>query len=153
MAAAYDFTKLRKLLTIHLVVQSCLVILLLAVSWLFQQKIADRLFLNCIIASLLIQVGIFFPLKSLTAREVNREIGSSLLGLTPDDLKQLRRKRVIADIIKSSVFLFFIIFIYRLPEKPVVLAIAFFTFILTCLAYFQCFNFTAKREMKAKGGK
>ncbi len=149
MAAAYDFTKLRKMLTIQLVVQIVLVMLLLAVSLLFQQKIADR-FLSCVVVSLLIQVGLFFPLKNLTAREVSREIGSSALGLTSADLQLLRRKRVIADIIKSSVFLFFVIFIYRLPEKPVILAIAYFSFILTCLTYFQCFNFTAKREMKAR---
>ncbi len=152
MSAAYDFTKLRKLLTIHLVVQVCLVFLLVWVSWLFQQQLADR-FLNCVIVALLIQVGLFFPLKSLTAREVNREIGSSAIGLTPADLQLLRRKRVIADIIKSSVFLFFLIFIYRLPGKPVILVIAFFTFILTCLSYFQCFNFWARREMEARGGK
>ncbi len=149
MAAAYDFTKLRKLLTIHLVVQLCLLLLLVAVSWLFQQKLVDR-FLNCVIVSLLIQLALFFPLKNLTSREVLREIASSALGLTPLDLKALRRKRVIADIIKSSVFLFFLIFIYRLPGKPVVLTIAFFTFILTCLSYFQCFNFWARREMAAR---
>ena len=149
MAAAYDFTKLRKMLTIQLVVQIVLVMLLVAVSLLFQQKIADR-FLSCVVVSLLIQVGLFFPLKNLTAREVSREIGSSALGLTSADLQLLRRKRVIADIIKSSVFLFFVIFIYRLPEKPVILSIAYFSFILTCLTYFQCFNFTAKREMKAR---
>ncbi len=152
MATAYDFTKLRRLLTIHLVVQICLVFLLVTVSLTFQQKIASR-FLNCVIFSLLIQVGLFFPLKNLTAREVNREIGSSALGLTPDDLKSLRKKRVIADIIKSSVFLFFIVFIYRLPGKPVILAIAYLTFILTCLSYFQCFNYWARREIKANGGK
>ena len=150
MAAAYDFTKLRKLLTIQLVVQIVLVMLLVVVSLLFQQRIADR-FLNCVIVSLLMQVGLFFPLKNLTAREVTREIGSSALGLTPADLQVLRRKRVIADVIKSSVFLFFFIFIYRLPENTVVLTIAFFSFVLTCLTYFQCFNFTAKREMKARG--
>jgi uncharacterized membrane protein YhaH (DUF805 family) len=152
MATAYDFTKLRRLLTIHLVVQICLVLMLVTVSLTFQQKIADR-FLNCVIFSLLIQVGLFFPLKNLTAREVNREIGSSALGLTLDDLKSLRKKRVIADILKSSVFLFFIVFIYRLPGQPVVLAIAFLTFILTCLSYFQCFNYWARREMKINGGK
>jgi hypothetical protein len=151
MAAAYDFTKLRRLLLIHLVVQICLVLLLVWVSGMFQQQLADR-FLNCVIFSLLIQVGVFFPLKSLTAREVNREIASSALGLTPADLQALQRRRVIADVIKSSVFLFFVIFIYRLPGKTVVLTIAYFTFILTCLSYFQCFNFWARREMKARGG-
>ena len=152
MAAAYDFTKLRRLLTIHLVVQIGLVMLLVAVSWLFQQKIADR-FLNCVVISLLIQLGLFFPIRSLTAKEVAREIASAALGLTPADLQALRRKRVIADVIKSSVFLFFFIFILRLPEKPVVLTIAYFTFILTCLSYFQCFNFAARREMRDRTGR
>ena len=151
MASAYDFTKLRRLLNIQLVIQIVLVALLVWASWMFQQKLADR-FLNCVIFSLVIQLGLFFPLRSLTAKEVDREIASSALGLTPADLQALRRKRVTADVIKSSVFLFFFIFILRLPEKPVILAIAYFTFILTCLSYFQCFNFAARREMRARAG-
>jgi len=151
MASAYDFTKLRRLMYIQLVIQIVLVALLLWASWMFQQKLADR-FLNCVIFSLVIQLGLFFPLRSLTAKEVDREIASSALGLTPADLQALRRKRVTADVIKSSVFLFFFIFILRLPEKPVILAIAYFTFILTCLSYFQCFNFAARREMRARTG-
>ena len=149
MAAAYDFTKLRRLLNIHLAIQIVLVALLVAVSWLFQQKLADR-FLNGVIFTRVIQLGLFFPIKSLTSREVDREIASSAIGLTPDDLQALRRRRVFADVIKSSIFLFFFIFIFRLPEKPIILAIAYFTFILTCLSYFQCFNFAARREMRAK---
>jgi len=151
MAAAYDFTKLRRLLIIHLVVQIALVALLLWASWQFQQRLADR-FLNGVIFSLVIQLGLFFPIKSLTAKEVDREIASSAIGLTPADLQALRRKRVTADVIKTSVFLFFLIFIYRLPNKPIILAIAYFSFILTCLSYFQCFNFAARREMRARAG-
>lgn len=150
-AASYDFTKLRRLLIIHLVVQIAFVALLLWTAWLFQQRLADR-FLNGVIFSLVIQLGLFFPIKSLTAKEVDREIATSAIGLTPADLRALRRKRVTADVIKSSVFLF-LIFILRIPEKPVILAIAYFTFILTCLSYFQCFNFAARREMRAKAGK
>jgi hypothetical protein len=152
MAAAYDFTKFRRLLNIHLVVQIVLLVLLVWVSWLFQQKLADR-FLNSVIFSLVIQLGLFFPVKSLTTREVNREIASSAIGLSPADLQALRRKRVTADVIKSSVFLFFSTFIYIMPAKPIILAIAYFSFILTCLSYFQCFNFAAKREMKLRTGK
>ena len=151
MAAAYDFTKLRRLLIIHLVVQIAFVVLLVVVSWLFLQQLADR-FLNGVIFSLVIQLGLFFPIKSLTAKEVDREIASSAIGLTPADLQALRRKRVTADVIKTSVFLFFLIFIYRLPNKPIILAIAYFSFILTCLSYFQCFNFAARREMRARAG-
>jgi hypothetical protein len=33
-----------------------------------------------------------------------------------------------------------------------VLSLIYFNFILTYLSYFQCFNFVAKREMKAKAG-
>ena len=149
MAAAYDFTKLRRLLIIHLVVQIALVALLVWASWLFQQRLADR-FLNGVIFSLVIQLGLFFPIKSLTAKEVDREIATSAIGLTPADLQALRRKRVTADVIKSSVFLFFFIFIYTTPAKPIILAITYFTFILTCLSYFQCFNFAARREMKLR---
>ena len=149
MAVTYDFTKLRRLLNIHLVIQVVLVALLLTVSWMFQQRLSDR-FLNGVIFSLVIQLGLFFPIKSLTAKEVDREIASSAIGLTPADLQALRRRRVFADVIKSSIFLFFLIFIYRLPAKPIILAIAYFTFILTCLSYFQCLNFAARREMKAR---
>jgi hypothetical protein len=149
MAAAYDFTKLRRLLIIHLVVQIALVALLLWASWQFQQRLADR-FLNGVIFSLVIQLGLFFPVKSLTAKEVDREIATSAIGLSPADLRVLRRRRVTADVIKSSVFLFFFIFIYTVPSKPIILAITYITFILTCLSYFQCFNFAARREMKLR---
>ena len=149
MAAAYDFTKLRRLLIIHLVVQIALVALLVWASWQFQQRLADR-FLNGVIFTLVIQLGLFFPIKSLTAKEVDREIATSAIGLTPADLQALRRKRVTADVIKSSVFLFFFIFIYTVPSKPIILAITYITFILTCLSYFQCFNFAARREMKLR---
>lgn len=149
--ATYDFTRLRRLLTIHLVVQLGLVALLVAAAWLFQQKTGDR-FLNSVIVSLFIQLGLFLPIKSLTAREVTREVASSAQGLTPADLHALRRKRVTADVIKSSVFLFFLMFIIRLPDNPVVLSIAYFTFILSWLSYFQCFNFAARREMRAETG-
>lgn len=149
MAAAYDFTKLRRLLTIHLAVQAGLAALLVVAAWLFQQRIPDR-FLNSVIFALVVQLILFLPLKGLTAREVAREIASSALGLTPAELVALRRKRVTADVIKSSVFIFFLILIIGLPGKPVILAITFFTFILTCLTYFQCFNFAARREMQAR---
>lgn len=149
MAAGYDFTKLRRLLTIHLVVQFGLVALLVVAAWFFQQRIPDR-FLTSVIFSVTIQLALFLPLKGLTSKEVAREISSSAIGLSPADLMALRRKRVTADVIKSSVFLFFLIFIIGLPDKPVVLAIAFFTFILTCLSYFQCFNFAARREMRSR---
>jgi len=149
MTTPYDFTKLRRLLTIHVVIQIGLVTLLVGVSWLFQQKLADRL-LYCVIISMLIQLGLFLPLKSLALKEVAREIGSCALGLTPADLQALRRKRMISDIIKTSVFLFFVIFICRLPENPVILSVAYFSFILTCLTYFQCFNFAARREIPAR---
>jgi hypothetical protein len=151
MAAAYDFIKLRRLLNIHLVIQVVLGALLLWTAWLFQQRLADR-FLSGVIFSLVIQLGLFFPIKSLTAKEVDREIASSAIGLTPADLQALRRKRVTADVIKSSVFLFFFIFIYTIPAKPIILAITYITFILTCLSYFQCFNFAARREMRARAG-
>ncbi len=149
MAVASDFKKLKKLLTIHLVIQAVLVALLVWTSWLFQQKLGN-LFLNGVIFSLVVQMGLFFPIKNLTLREVNREIASSALGLTPADLQAIRRKRVFADIIKSSIFLFFFIFVYTVPAKPIILAITYFTFILTCLSYFQCFNFAARREMQLR---
>ena len=152
MAAVYDFTKFRRLLNIHLVVQVVLAALLVWTAWMFQQKLADR-FLICVISALVFQLILFFPIKSLTGKEVEREIASSAVALTPDDLLALRRKRVIADIIKSSVFLFFFIFIYMLLQKPIIfLAFAYFSFIMTCLSYFQCFNFAAKREMKLRSG-
>ena len=152
MAATYDFTKFRRLLNINLVMQIVLAALLVTASWWFQQKLAER-FLSGVIFAVVIQLGLFFPLKSLAAKEVDREIASSAIGLTPADLQALRRKRVTADVLKSSVFIFFVIFIFRMPEKPIILAIAYFTFILTCLSYFQCFNFAAKREMRARMGK
>lgn len=154
MAAGFDFTRLKRLLTIQLVVQIVLVALLATFSLWFQAKLQDN-FLQSVIVALVIQLGAFFPLRKLASLEVDREVGSAALGLTPADLQALRRRRMTADVIKTSVFFFFMVFIIMIPEKipPSFLATVFFTFVLTIIAYLQCFNFQARREIRDRGGK
>ncbi|HTG81502.1 MAG TPA: hypothetical protein VL949_06135, partial [Geobacteraceae bacterium] len=71
-------------------------------------------------------------------------------GLGAEELKAFRSKRMVGDVIKSAIFIFFITFIYKAPQDRFIISILYFSFILTFLSYFQCYNFAAKRLMKEK---
>lgn len=154
MAQTYNFKGLRKQTKIYLAVQIFFLVLLvfMAVNFqtAFKTKGMPQVFLNSIIATVLLQLAIFYPLNKAASKEVEREIASSVVGLSPDDMKALRKKRILSDFLKTSVFIFFFTFIVRAPPATFVLSTTFFTFVVTALTYFQCFNFAAKREMKAR---
>jgi hypothetical protein len=152
MASSFDFRKLRRLINIYAVVQVVLVALLIYVAIIFQAGLqaegrAPR-FLHSVIATLVIQLALFYPINKFAGREAKREVAALAPGLTPEELKSQRNKRLFGDVIKMSVFIFFATFIYRAPKDRFFLSIVFFSFILTVLSYFQCFNFAAKREMR-----
>jgi len=154
MAQAPDLKRLRRHVTIYTVVQVFFVALLLFMAFNFQATFSAKgmshVFLNSIIATIIFQLAIFYPLKKAAAREVEHEIASLVPGLSPEQHKALRRKRLFSDFIKASIFVFFFTFILRAPPATFVLSTTFFTFVVTSLTYFQCFNFAAKRYLRGK---
>jgi hypothetical protein len=155
MAKIFDFKRLRRLITIYAVVQVCLVALLIFTALYFQAGFqADGMsqrFLKSILVTLGIQLALFYPINRFAAKEAEREVDSCAVGLSPDELKGLRSKRMVGDVIKMAVFIFYLTFIWKAPENKAILSVVFFSFILTVLTYFQCYNFAAKRLMKEKG--
>ena len=149
MAKVFDFKKLRRFIMIYGVVQLFLVGLLIFVAIHFQMALQAR-FIQSVVASLVIQLALFYPINRFAAKEAEREIETSAVGLNVDELKALRSKRLLGDVIKWAVLIFFITFIVRAPKHPLFVSIIFFSFVLTILTYFQCFNFSAKRLMKEK---
>jgi predicted ferric reductase len=147
MSKDFDFKKLRRLTMIYNVVQIVLVALLVYMSLYFQAQMGP-LFFKSIIIVLVIQLIAFYPISLFAGREARREVASVAVGLTPEEMKSLRNKRLVGDVVRSGVFCFFLIFIYRAPAHPFALSLIFFSFILTYLTYFQCFTFVVKREMK-----
>ncbi len=155
MAQKFDFKRLRRLITIYTVVQVFLVALLIYMAVNFQTGLQvegrPQRFLHSVIVTLAIQLALFYPINKFAAREARREIDSSATNLTVEELKSLRNKRIFGDVVKTGIFIFFITFILRAPQDRFVLSIIFFSFILTTLSYFQCYNFAAKRGMIEKG--
>lgn len=154
MAQAYDFKRLRKQVTIYTVVQVFFVGLLIFMAFNFQATFSAKgmsnVFLNSIIATVILQLIIFYPVNKAANKEVERDIASLAPGLSAEQQKDLRRKRIFSDFIKASIFIFFFTFILRAPPATFILSTTFFTFVVTSLTYFQCYNFAAKRQMRAR---
>ena len=154
MAKHYDFKKLSTFIKIYGIAQVFLIGLLVYMAIYFQAGLQaegmPQRFFKCIIASFLIQLALFYPINRFAASEAEREIDSSLVGLSAEELKAFRNKRMLGDTIKWAVFIFYIIFFYKAPQNKTILCVTFFSFILTVLTYLQCFNFSAKRRMKEK---
>jgi hypothetical protein len=154
MANSFDFKKLRRLITIYGVVQIFLLLLLVYMALNFQAGLQaegrPQRFMHSVLATLVIQLALFYPINKFASSEAKREIDTCATKLTPEEQKALRNKRLFGDVIKSAVFIFFITFILRAPKDRFVLSLIFFSFILTTLSYFQCYNFAAKKWMKEK---
>lgn len=155
MSELYDFKRMKRLMIIYLVVQIFLLVLLGYMAVNFQAGLAaegrPQRFLHSVIVTLVLQLAAFYPIYRFSAREAEREVDSCAVGLSTDALKALRSKRIVADSIKTAIFIFFITFILRAPQDRFVLSVLFFTFIVTFLTYFQCYNYAAKRLMRQKG--
>lgn len=155
MAKSFDFKRLRRLTTIYLVVQVFLVILLVYMAMNFQTGLQGegrpQRFLHSVVVTLIIQLALFYPLNKLAARDAEREVDSCAIGLSVEELKGLRTKRIIGESIKTAIFIFFITFILKAPQDRFILSVIFFSFILTILSYYQCYNYAAKRLMREKG--
>lgn len=150
MAKKFDFKKQRIFIKIFGVAQVFLIGLLGYIAILFQAALQQR-FIQSVVATLVIQLALFYPAYRFAAREATREIEACAVGLTDDELKSFRKKRMISDTCKWAYFIFFAAFVYKIkPEFKLILSVVIFTFILTTLTYLQCYNFVAKRLMKEK---
>lgn len=157
MTEALGLRRLRKTLLIHRLIQGALVVMLLVMAlYLFQMFAARdgnlRPFYNSLIATLLVQVALFFPIRAFTAKEARRELGlAAKTALTVNEKQQLRSQRLLADFIKVSVFVFFLVFISAAPPAGFVLSTSYFCCIGTVFNYLQNFNFAVRRQMVCEG--
>ena len=106
MAKVFDFKRMRTFIKIYAVVQVVLVGLLVFAAVHFQTGLQaqgrPQRFLHSVVVTLVIQLALFYPISKFAAKEAEREIESSVVGLTPEELKALRSKRMLADAIKWS---------------------------------------------------
>jgi hypothetical protein len=111
-------------------------------------------FMYSIKITIVSQLLAVYPIYRLAWRDAGVEIDGCAVGLTPEVLAALRKKRLLGDLWKFSAVGFFLAFVSLVPDakKAVgatpVLAGILFSFLLLCLTYFQCFNFSAKKLMK-----
>ena len=155
--SSFNFKRLNHTLTIYRVVQFILLALLAFMAFVFQARYGllgkpDHFF-KSIISAIVIQLFLVYPLYRLAWRDAGIELDSSVMGISVDVQKALRKKRLLSDLWKISLILFFLIFVVRAPgaEKmgtPFFQSTALFSFLLIFLTYFQCFNFSAKKRMK-----
>ncbi len=150
MAQTFDFTRLRKLTVIHGFVQAFLLVLLAGTSYVLLGKVPSQVFLNSIIRVVVLQLILFYPVYKFALGDAQREVATAAVGLSADEQQALRRKRVFSDILKGALIIFFFTFSLRAPGAPQVQYMILSVFLLSYLTYFQCFNYAAKKLMKAK---
>jgi uncharacterized membrane protein YdcZ (DUF606 family) len=157
--ATVDFKKLKRQMMIYRVVQTILTGLLIVLAVVFQGHFANmnkpELFLRTVLFSVVGQLLLIWPVYKLAWRDAGVEIEGSVPDLTTAQQAALRKKRLIGDLWKFCGVAFYVVFVTLVPDtkKSVgatpVLAITIFSFLLTCLMYFQCFNFSAKKQIKS----
>jgi len=145
-------------MTIYRVVQVLLMCLLVYVAIIFQNNFSllgkPEKFMSSIVATIVIQLLLLYPIYRLAWRDVGVEIEGCVVGLTKEAQAALRKKRLLGDLWKFSAVGFFLAFVSLVPDAkkavgaPIILAIIIFSFLLMCLTYFQCYNFSAKKRMK-----
>jgi hypothetical protein len=158
---SFDFKKLNRTMTIYRVVQGLLLCLLIYVAYVFQSRFAmmgsPEKFMYSIKITIMSQFIAIYPIYRLAWRDAGVEIEGSAVGLTKENLAALRKKRLLGDLWKFSAVAFFLAFVTMVPDAKKaagathVLAGILFSFLLMCLTYFQCFNFSAKKLMKQNG--
>jgi hypothetical protein len=155
MSQAYDGNKLRKVIKIYWVVQAALVLMLvfMAVNFqgLLQAEGRPERFLHSVVAAIVLQLVVFYPLKRFAGGEVERDVSSAAGGLTEEERKKIRQKRIFSDYLKACIIIFFFTFVWLAPKDRFILSTIFLSFILTLLTYFQCYNFQARRALREKG--
>lgn len=153
-----DSKRLNHTILIYRVVQGLLLALLAFVALNFQahfvQMGRENLFTSSIIAAVVVQLILFYPVYKLAARDAGIMLEGARPDLSPEQQAALRKKRLLGDFWKASGFIFYVTFAVLLPDSktaaatPFFLAITIFSFLLTCLMYFQCFNYSLRRLMR-----
>lgn len=156
--AVAEFKKLNRQMMLYRIVQTVLTGLLIVLAIVFQGQFTalhkPQQFVSSVVASIVIQLLLIYPVYRLAWRDAGVEIEGSMPNLSTDQLAALRKKRLIGDLWKFCGVAFFITFVALAPDAkkaagaPLVLATTIFSFLLTCLMYFQCFNFSAKKRIK-----
>ena len=156
--ASIDLKKLNRQIMVYRVVQTILTGLLVVLAITFQGRFAalqkPEQFFSSIVAAIVVQLLLIYPVYRLAWRDAGVEIEGSQPNLSKEQLAALRKKRLIGDLWKFCGVAFFIVFVTLVPDAkkaagaPLVLATTIFSFLLTCLMYFQCFNFSAKKRIK-----
>ncbi|MSN26965.1 MAG: hypothetical protein GJV46_13975 [Geobacter sp.] len=157
--AVVEFKKLNRQMMLYRIVQTILLGLLVFMALSFQSLFAVRgkpeQFITSLAAAIIIQLLLIYPVYKLAWRDAGIEIEGNATGLSNVQLTALRKKRLIGDLWKFCSVVFFIVFVALIPDakksagSSFFLAITIFSFLLTCLMYFQCFNFSAKKQIKA----
>lgn len=157
--ASTDFKKLNRQMMVYRVVQTLITGMLIVLAIIFQGGFAalhkPEQFVSSIIASIVVQLLLIYPVYRLAWRDAGVEIEGAQPKLSTEQLAALRKKRLIGDLWKFCGVAFYMVFVTLVPDvkKSVgaipVLATTIFSFLLTCLMYFQCFNFSAKKRMKS----
>jgi bacteriorhodopsin len=156
--ASADFKKLNRQMMIYRIVQTILTGLLIVLAVVFQGHFAalnkSSQFVGSIVTAIVVQLLLIWPVYKLAWRDAGVEIEGSVPNLSTEQQAALRKKRLIGDLWKFCGVAFFVVFVTLAPDakKSVgaipVLASTIFSFLLTCLMYFQCFNFSAKKRIK-----
>ena len=157
--ASLDLKKLNRQMMVYRIVQTILTGLLVVVAIMFQSKLAalgkQGQFFWSFMVAVIVQLLLIWPIYKLAWRDAGVELEGIQPNLSTEQLAALRKKRLIGDLWKFCGIGFFITFVALAPDIKKsagaipVLAATIFSFLLTCLMYFQCFNFSAKKRMKS----
>lgn len=148
MPATLDLKKIKKTIRIFAVAQFALTGLLIFMAFSFQQRLQalgrGNYFMKAVLAAFVLQLFLFYPIFKFAGKEAERDF-SLLAPRGTEESKAIAKKKRWADIVKMSVFGFYAIFLLAVPSDPWILSVIFYSFILTILSYFQCYNFAAKK--------
>jgi hypothetical protein len=143
---------------IYRIVQTILTGMLVLIAITFQGKFGQmqrpELFFNSIAIAVVAQLIKIWPVYKLAWRDADDAIAGLVPGLTKEQQAALRKKRLMGDMWKFCGVGFFLIFVTLAPDAKksisavTIMASTIFSFLLICLTYFQCFNFSAKKQMK-----
>jgi hypothetical protein len=150
--------RVNRTLMIYRVVQALLIALLAYMAFNFQRLFTLRgrpdQFISSIVAAIMVQLILLYPVYRLAWRDAGIEIEGSVPGLSTEQLAALRKKRLLGDLWKFCAVVFFLTFVALAPDQskakgaPMVLSSILFSFLFACLTYFQSFNFSVRKRMK-----
>jgi len=153
-----DVKRVNRTVLIYRVVQVLLIALLAYMAFNFQRLFALRgrpdQFINSLIAAIVVQLILIYPVYRLAWRDAGIEIEGSVPGLSTEQVAALRKKRLLGDLWKFCAVAFFLTFVALAPDQakaqgaPLVLSSILFSFLFACLSYFQCFNYSVRKRMK-----